>query len=265
MIVTGDEMRAMEEAAFASGATANDLMEQAGAQIAQAVRQFYPAPATVLVFYGKGHNGGDALVAARRLAEVGWRIVLRAQENDPAKLSELTRIKLDALGPQKKQTQRPRVILDGLLGIGARGPLRDDIRVLTREINRYRCKHGAHTFAIDLPTGLDSETGEADADCVLADFTLTIGFAKHGLVADRAANFVGRLAVLPLELLVGKTKTDDEVATPANLAPLLPRRKFESHKTNYGRIGIVAGSVGFTGAALLAAEGALRAGAGLVT
>lgn len=267
MIVSCDEMEAAEKTAFAAGATAEQLMEQAGAQIAHAVRQFFPKPGVALVFYGKGHNGGDALVAARCLADVGWKIRLRPQERDPAKLAELTLQKLGELGASERKpiSLHAPVILDGLLGVGARRPLREELRALTREINQLRREQHAQVFAVDLPTGLDGDTGEADPDSVRADFTLTIGFAKKGLVADSATNFVGRLAVLPLPELVAEARERDTIATPENLAPLLPRRKFESHKTNYGRIGVLAGSVGFTGAALLAAGGALRGGAGLVT
>lgn len=278
MIVSCEKMRALENEAFASGVSADELMEIAGAQIAQAVRQFFPQPGSAEVFYGKCHNGGDALVAARHLLNAGWRIMLHAQEPDEQKLSDLTREKLSALknarlhpdrfGEPAARSRRQRIILDGLLGIGAKGALREPIRSLARAINARRLENNAHVFAIDLPTGLDGDTGEADADAVIADFTLTIGFAKCGLVADAAANHVGRLAVLRLSLLANPenlTSENGEISTPQNLAKFLPRRKTETHKTQYGRIGIVAGSVGFTGAALLAAQGALHAGAGLVS
>jgi len=122
-------------------------------------------------------------------------------------------------------------------------------------------------FAIDLPTGLDTDTGAADPDTVVADYTLTIGFAKRGLVADAATKFVGRLAVLPLEELSKRaTKgSDDAVAAPENLRPAFPRRNFETHKGQCGRVLIIAGSRGFVGAAIMAAEGCVHAGAGLIT
>ena len=266
MILTAQEMKSIESAAFARGLTADSLMEQAGLQIAQAVAQFFPTPGRVFVFYGKGHNGGDALVAARHLAAGGWGVALRPAfaETD---LAELTRKQLRAVQSFGNSNRcRPLVILDGLLGIGASGALRDPILAATREINRLRRDSGAHVFSIDLPTGLDTDTGEADPDCVVADCTLTIGFAKTSLVADGAANFVGRLAVIPLDALGTREETSrDLLATAPLLAPLLPRRKFDTHKTSYGRVGIVAGSIGMTGAAAMTAEAALRAGSGLVT
>src|SRR5213079_2137362 len=117
----------------------------------------------------------------------------------------------------------------------------------------------------DLPTGLDVESGQTDPDCVVADFTVTIGFAKPGLVADGALNFVGRLEVTPLDdLRPTEKKPNAIVACAPALRELLRRRKYDSYKNQFGRIGIVAGSRGFTGAALMCSLGALRAGAGLV-
>jgi NAD(P)H-hydrate epimerase len=265
MVVTPAEMRKIEEAAFAAGATPGRLMENAGLQIAGVVRQFFPVPGRAVVFFGKGHNGGDALVAARHLAARGWEIGLRPAF-PAAELSPLTRAQLDELGEPASafHPRRPVVILDGLLGIGAAGALRGPVRDAALEINRLRIEHNAHTFAIDIPTGLDGETGAADEACVVADFTLTIGFAKTGLLADAATNYVGRLAVLPLPELAAPVGDTAVITAPA-LAGLLPRRLFDTHKGDYGRLGIVAGSHGLTGAALMASRAAVRAGAGLVT
>jgi NAD(P)H-hydrate epimerase len=153
--------------------------------------------------------------------------------------------------------------LDGLLGLGSKPPLRDPILAACREINRLRREHNAYVFAVDQPTGLDGDSGKADRDCVIADFTVTIAAAKRGLVADNATNFVGRLEVVPLSDLP-LNAADETVACAATLRGLLPRRQFEAHKNQFGRVGIVAGSRGFAGAATMCAWGALRGGAGLV-
>jgi ADP-dependent NAD(P)H-hydrate dehydratase / NAD(P)H-hydrate epimerase len=159
----------------------------------------------------------------------------------------------------------PLVILDGLLGVGAKPPLRKPIRGACRIINQLRTTKGAYVFAVDLPTGLDTDSGKADRDCVVADFTVTIGYAKPGLVADGALNYVGRLEVVLLdELRPRETKPKEIIASPEVFRGLLPRRKYNSYKNQFGRIGVVAGSKGFVGAALMASQGALRAGAGLV-
>ena len=162
-------------------------------------------------------------------------------------------------------TAAPLIILDGLLGLGAKPPLRDPIRAACRSINHLRATRGAYVFAVDLPTGLDGDSGKADRDCVIADFTVTIGFAKPGLLADDALNFVGRQEVVHLDELRSPEKKPKEVVTaPPALRELLPRRKFSTYKNQCGRVGVVAGSRGFIGAALMTSQGALRAGAGLV-
>src|SRR5215831_16322550 len=225
-------MRVAEEAAFAGGVQVEALMDKAGAGIAQAVTKFFQKPGRCIVFAGKGHNAGDALFAAQCLERRGWKIEVRLAFNE-ADCSNLMRKKLNDLrntsaripawsngqeqdvgitivelfsyaadqlsfaqekiAPDAYLGTAPLIILDGLLGVGARPPLREPIRTACRSINQLRATKGAYVFAVDLPTGLDAESGKADRDCVVADFTVTIGFAKLGLVADNATNFVGRL------------------------------------------------------------------------
>jgi ADP-dependent NAD(P)H-hydrate dehydratase / NAD(P)H-hydrate epimerase len=275
-IVSAAAMRAAEEAAFAGGAEVEALMDQAGAGLARAVSKFFPNPGKAIVFAGKGHNGGDALVAAALLKKAGWEIDLRLifPEEDCA---ELTRKKIEDL----RQTERgsgpsaesPRkfsglphlIVLDGLLGLGSKHLLREPVRTAAQEINRLRREDNAFVVAVDLPTGLDGDNGDRDPDCVVADFTVTIGFAKHGLVADHVIDLVGRLEIIPLsELVIAPSPANDVMATRHSLRSILPRRKFGAHKNEFGRVGVVAGSQGFIGAALMTMQGALRGGAGLV-
>ncbi len=263
MIVTCEEMKRAEEAAFDRGVSAEGLMEEAGLGLAEIVRQFHPEPGTCVVFCGKGHNGGDALVVARHLAGWGWRIDLRLvfSETDPApltakKLSELRPVDVPQPGPG-------RVILDGLLGIGARGEPRGAVAEAVGEIQQLR-QGGAWVLAIDVPSGLDSESGRPAATCVQADLTATIGAVKSCLLADSATAVVGRLALVPLadlEIPSGSAR----VAFASELRSCLPPRSFDTHKGQCGRIGLVAGSRGFTGAARLCSAAAVHAGGGLVT
>jgi NAD(P)H-hydrate epimerase len=162
-------------------------------------------------------------------------------------------------------TASPFIILDGLLGLGAKPPLRGPVQTACRRINQLRREKNAYVFAVDLPTGLDGDSGKTDRDAVVADFTVTIGFAKPGLVADGALNFVGRLEIATLDELKApqETKAGIVACAPA-LRELLRRRKYGAYKNQFGRIGVVAGSKGFIGAALMTSQGALRAGAGLV-
>lgn len=264
-VVGSAEMQDAEHAAFAHGISAEGLMNEAGAGIAQAVRQFFPRPGRCFVFAGKGNNGGDALVAATHLKRAGWHTDVHLAFPE-AESGDLLRKKIAAFrdAAAVEHASGPAlIVLDGLLGLGSKRPLRDPILTSAREINRLRRETGAFVFAIDLPTGLDGDTGETDQNCVVADFTVTICAVKRGLVADKATNFVGRLEVINLAGLKLHSR-NEEVACAASLRDLLPRRDFDVHKNQFGRIGIIAGSRGFAGAAVMTTWGALRAGAGLV-
>ena len=306
-ILTSAQMRAAEETAFAQGVQVEALMNRAGAGVAQAVAKFFPKPGKCIVFAGKGHNAGDALVAAERLRRLGWKIEVRlafkledCSELMRKKLEELRRRPPQILGARQSRAgstdpgvtllelyaevagelaaaeeriglqayvgaAAPLIILDGLLGVGARPPLREPVRAACRSINRLRVTNCAHVFAVDIPTGLDGDSGKVDRDCIVADFTITIGFAKAGLIADGALNYVGRLEVVPLADLHPPDKKPKEIiASPQAFQGLLPRRQYSAYKNQFGRIGVVAGSKGFVGAALMTSQGALRAGAGLV-
>jgi len=267
-------MQDIESRAFAQGVGAADLMEQAGLGIAQAIRQFFPQPGTAILYLGKGNNAGDALVAGRHLAAQGWTLWARLgsppAEFKPLPLehwhglgsavSEIPPLTAEALPPG------PVLLLDGLLGIGASGPMQPALSQLAQEMNRLRQQAHACTIAMDLPSGLDGDSGQPAPDAVRADLTCTVAQVKSGLVADAAINHVGRLCLIPLPALQA-TEGDAAaaLATPTRLRPLLPRRAFDTHKGQAGRVSIIAGSPGYFGAAELACLGALHAGAGMVT
>src|SRR3989440_9818945 len=121
----------------------------------------------------------------------------------------------------------PLVILDGLLGVGAKPPLREPIRAACRSINELRKTNSAYVFAVDLPTGLESDSGKTDRVCVVAVFTVTIGYAKPGLVADDALNFVGRLSVVSLDdLRPPDTKPKENIASYPTLDRWVARSEY---------------------------------------
>ena len=280
MIQTPKQIQEAEKRAFASGASAEQLMEQVGQKMFEAATQFLPTPGTCIVAFGKGHNGGDALVCARFLSEAGWHVILT-----PAFSAELwaplTRIKWNAAGrcqtiDESAKLERiiqrrkgPLLLLDGLLGIGASGPLREPILGWCRTLNRWRSTLGGRIAALDVPSGLDAATGASEPDAIRADWTLTVGFAKPGLLTDGSEVHVGRLAVMPLPELekhAGPSHSNSPAIHCAQLlSPLIPRRTAEVHKGECGRIALLAGNIGTVGAACLSAKGALRSGAGLVT
>ena len=244
-------------------------MEIAGKGIAGSIRQFFPGAGTVVVYCGKGNNGGDALVAARHLAEAGWRVVLRlaapADELAPLARRNLELLQDTAIQQGVPQTSGSLVLLDGLLGIGATGAPRGVVSALIDEINLVRKERGASTVAVDLPSGLDATSGEIPGAYVQADFTVTLGAVKTGLVADTATPVVGRLAVVPLPGVSYSVSDPASVIISEMIRHLLPVRNFDSFKGTYGRIGILAGSPGFLGAARLSSAAAVHAGGGLVT
>lgn len=269
MILSASQMKHAEELAFLAGATPEGLMEIAGEGIARCIRQFFPEPGTAVVFCGKGHNGGDALVAARHLKGAGWNIHVRLAFKS-GELVPLTRRCFESLGVNAAESipeEHDGVLIqiDGLLGIGATGAPRGPIAGEIRKMNALRRERGCFTIAIDLPSGLDATTGETSDPCVQADMTVTLGFAKTGLLADEATNHVGRLVLVRLPGLAFAGGDPAVIATAPGLRHLFPVRDFDTHKGTYGRIGIVAGSCGYLGAARLSSAAAVHAGGGLVT
>ena len=262
-IVTRAQMIEAEQAAFASGLEASGLMESAGKQMAEFVRQNHPRPGTCRIYAGKGHNGGDVLVAGRYLAASGWAVQTILPEPELASLALLQLQRLEAAPIQSGGA--PPVILDGLLGIGAKGDPRDRVAAAIREINDQRKNCGAWVLSADLPSGLDADSGKPGEPCVQADATMTMGFPKAGLVADAAVDFVGRLAVARLDGLADPGTDDLQVIGPSILRAHLPPRVFDTHKGMAGRLAVVAGSAGFSGAARLCSAAAVAGGAGLIT
>jgi hydroxyethylthiazole kinase-like uncharacterized protein yjeF len=272
MLLTREQMQLVEQQTFARGISADVLMEGVGAKLARFVTQFFPRPGLLLVYAGKGHNAGDAFVAARHLSSLGWRVLIRAP-HAREELATLSREKFDALHatvlgqPFHPSTPQdgPLVQLDALVGLGTQGPLREPLASLAREMNTLRRAANAKTIAVDLPSGLDPDHGSPGNPCVEADFTATVGFAKTGLVTDAAINHVGRLGVLDVTEFYDVRGSDAEVLTAPRLRTAWPPRVFDTNKGMCGRVVLLAGSRGTLGAAHLSTAGAVRGGAGLVS
>jgi hydroxyethylthiazole kinase-like uncharacterized protein yjeF len=271
MLVTCDEMRAREAAAVASGLSEDSLMEAAGRRLAELVRELVPEPSAVVVVAGKGHNAGDALVAARHWMDWGWPVIVEAcfpeSEWRPL-MREKWRLVAGRLDSEIPQTGR-LVVVDGLLGIGGDFCLRPPVLSGCQRIHQLQRERSATVVAVDGPSGLDFDGGHADAHAVRADLTVTIGAVKRGLLADGAIDHVGRLAVAAVPGLSGgldEMPGLEEVLTPCRVRARLPEpRPFDFHKGQAGRVLVVAGSRGFLGAARLCAAAAVHGGAGLVT
>ncbi|MFT3991985.1 MAG: NAD(P)H-hydrate dehydratase [Luteolibacter sp.] len=271
--VSTAEMRALEASALAAGWSEKKLMDLAGGSLGKALASHFPKPGTLVAYLGKGHNAGDALIAARLLQiHYGWNVFLR-EAHPSHQLAPLTAIlrssyparSLRSAAEIPSPPSRPLVLLDGLLGIGASGPLRPPLRELAREMQFLKSRANAFIAAVDLPSGVDPDRGEVFPDSVSADITFMIGAPKKGLLSSSAINATGRLALIDIEPLRHSTPTDLELICPQQQHFGKSRRPFDFHKGQAGRVSLVAGSENYPGAAVIAATGALRGGAGLVT
>ncbi len=271
--VTRTEMRAAEAAALENGWTEEQLLDMAGQRLGRAMGRFFPQPGTLIGYLGKGHNAGDALVALRVMRDdYGWQIATRnGFAIDDCTL--LTRRKWHELGlampldetPAWREIDGPLVLLDGLLGSGTSGALRPPLLGLAAEIAWLRQHAGARVAAVDLPSGIDLDTGWSCPGSVTADVTFMIGNPKRGLLSGHAATATGALALVPVEVLTAASGSDIEMIAPQTLDYEHTPRAFDFHKGMAGRVAVLAGSASYPGAAVLAATGALRAGAGQIT
>ncbi|MBB6555732.1 NAD(P)H-hydrate dehydratase [Nonomuraea rubra] len=258
---TADQIRGAEHALMAR-LPEGTLMQRAAAGLAAVcadlLGRVYGTRVVLLV--GSGDNGGDALYAGERLARRGARVdaVLAGSKTHEAGLRAL----LDAGGrvAEAAAIGRADLIVDGLVGIGASGALREPYARLAEEANAAR---GA-VVAVDVPSGVDASTGRVEGAAVRARVTVTMGAYKTGLLVDPGAAFAGDVRLIDIGL--GEYLPDPDVAalTGRDVDDLIPRPGEESDKYRRGVLGVAAGSDLFTGAAVLAVGGALRGGAGMV-
>ncbi|MBI3968531.1 MAG: NAD(P)H-hydrate dehydratase [Chloroflexi bacterium] len=273
-VVTAAEMRALEARADELGLPSPLLMENAGAAIAQvALDEWRARPGRVLVLCGPGNNGGDGLVAARRLATWGAPVVAylwnRPAEDTQRDLAALAGVRLfrqqydPELTTLRRELLASALVLDALLGTGVSRPiggvLLDLIRAAREELGERR------VVAVDLPSGVNADSGAVDPATIPAHVTVTLGLPKVGLLTFPAAGVVGELTVADIGIPADAQRgLHTEALEPAAVATLLPQRPLDGHKGTFGRALVVAGCASYLGAPRLAALGAARAGAGLV-
>ncbi|MFF8014185.1 NAD(P)H-hydrate dehydratase [Streptomyces sp. NPDC007929] len=242
------------------------LMQRAAAGLAAAcadlLGRVYGSRVVLLV--GSGDNGGDALYAGARLARRGagvTAVLLSPERAHAAGLAALRRAggRVAGAGDGEALVEGADLVVDGIVGIGGKGGLRPEVVPLAAAALRSR---GA-VVAVDLPSGVDADTGEVHGHAVRADLTVTFGTHKPGLLIDPAREYAGsvRLVDIGLELPV---EPELEALQHEDVARLLPVPGAESDKYRRGVVGIAAGSARYPGAAVLAVSGALRGGAGAV-
>ncbi|MBI3287479.1 MAG: NAD(P)H-hydrate dehydratase [Chloroflexi bacterium] len=274
-------MGELEAKAAQRGITIPMLMENAGRAVAEELqRRFDLGQRKILVLVGPGNNGGDGLVAARYLHEMGaqvrvftWNRRVRSDKN--LQLVEERNIPVLAdkddpgLNSLRQLLDEADIGVDALLGTGAWRPIEDKLKdILTTLVQRRSDfqKKSVTLASVDVPTGLNVDTGALDPAAVPADLTITLGYPKPGLFLFPGAAAVGQLVVadigIPPDLAEG---IQTELATEQEIARLLPARPLNAHKGTFGKVLVVGGSANYTGAPYLASAAAARVGAGLVT
>ena len=272
-------MTAIEQASERAGVSTDTLMENAGLAVARAARDELggAASAQVVVLVGPGNNGADGLVAARHLrrwgAEVVCCLLTRRPEQDAKKALALEYEVEVVAAPDADTLQslvhRSRLVIDAVLGTGRSRPLEGPVREAMLLLQRSRSFPAPPILlALDLPTGLNADTGEVDPACPPFNVTLALGYPKAGLLRFPGAERAGRLRVLDIGVPPGlpeEQSVDVGMLTPGWVASRLPARTLDSHKGTYGHALVVAGSRHYVGAAWLASQGSVRTGAGLTT
>lgn len=280
-LVTAEQMQAIDRNAIETlGIPGAVLMENAGRAAAEEIMddagELFPGP--VLILAGKGNNGGDGYVIARILADCGWQVqTLVLAEKDQIKgdarlmLQILQRLEAeiqfvaDETSLRKKFTAaEPQLIIDALLGTGLSNEVSGLYRLAIDLVNQ----NPAQVVAVDVPSGVNGSDGRVMGVAVMADLTLCFDCAKIGHASRPGADYVGELRVLEIgiprvqrpQVTIDCCLIDEEEASI-----LLPDRLATGHKGTFGHLGVVAGSTGMTGAAVLCSEAGLRSGTGLVT
>lgn len=278
-LVTVNQMQAIEKEADAGGLTYDMMMENAGQGLADVVLDLFvdEIEPEVVGLVGPGNNGGDTLVAMTALAGEGWKarayLVKRKKDELVKRFTDAGGEVIagkDGFDQLAEAIEVADVLLDGILGTGITLPLKKDVAELLSEINDVldSLDEAPLVLAVDCPSGVDCDTGDIAEETIPADLTVTMAAVKQGLVKLPAFEYVGELEVVDIGLpddLATMQSVTTEVAEADSVAALLPERPLESHKGTFGTALIAAGSVNYTGAAVLAGEAAYRAGAGLVT
>lgn len=285
--VSAEKMREIDRQTIEDyGVSGAELMDRAGGAVADFIHNLIEMRDTIdpriSVFAGRGNNGGDAFVAARYLKQAGLDVeVLFA--------GDLSAVRGDALKPLRQLKEAgvslqvletvdewndllnvrsfgADILVDGLLGTGSRGPARGPVAGAIQVINRFSDR--ALVVSIDIPSGLNADTGIAEGDAVVADVTLTMGLPKTGLLQPEALEFVGSVDVADIgipEELTDTLPEGIELITPEDVASGMRRRPRRSHKGLYGHALLIGGGPGFSGAITMAAMAACRSGVGLVS
>ena len=276
-ILSVEQMRKADQFAIDTlGIPGLILMENAGLKTAQHIAQkFHPiAGKAIGIFCGKGNNGGDGFVIGRQLNRMGanahfWLVGKKSEVSGDAKINldiavklGLPIIELLSWDPNLN-LQSYDILIDALLGTGLKGDIRGIYLDIIEKIN----SHKGDVVAVDAPTGLDCDTGKILGKCVEANLTVTMGNVKTGMLLYPGKTFVGELAIADLnvpDFAFEKLGAQAFLPQRGDYRIMLPDRPKNAYKNQFGKILVLAGSTGLTGAAMLCSKAALRSGAGMV-
>lgn len=279
-VVTAEEMRQIDRAADNVGVTIDILMENAGRVVAEETRKFVGGVMgkRILVIVGLGNNGGDGLVAARYLSDWGAEVSLylcakRSADDKNLALAQergipMVKVEEDKdLADLDQSLAASDVVIDSVFGTGKSRVIEGLFKqVLSRIRDAVERRNEVKVVAVDIPSGLDADTGAIDASCPRADITVTLGYPKPGLYNFPGADKAGEVIIADIGIpphLAEKIPT--ELVTEDWVRSVLPQRPRAANKGTFGKVLVVAGSINYVGAAYLACMGAARVGAGLVT
>lgn len=279
-IVTAEQMRKIDRACEGIDLPVGLLMEQAGEAFAGETARILPSleNSNILMLIGPGNNGGDGLVAARHLHDRGASVSLflfgRRKAEDPnLKLVRHREIPCAEIADDKDLEKLDdglspaTAVIDALFGTGSNRPLPDIIARGLEMVRRVKKNRPAlRIIALDLPSGLNADSGAADPACLSADNTVTLAFPKKGLFNPPGSETAGKISIVDIGIPSHLAEeVNSELITADLTASVLPRRPIGANKGTFGKVLIVAGSPNYIGAACLACGGAIRVGAGLVT
>jgi len=279
-VVTVEQMREIDRSAVSIGLSTETLMENAGRAVAEETRKLTGGVIGkhILVIVGTGNNGGDGLVAGRYLDDWGAEVSIylcrqRSKDDKNLTLAQergITIIQADQdsdFARLESLLGSSEVIIDAVFGTG-RSRAVDGVfkEVLTRAVKSKQENPELLVIAVDVPSGLDSDTGAVDPSCSYADATVTLGYPKPGLFNFPGAARAGRVVIADIGIPPSLAENiPTELITEDWVKSMLPQRPPDANKGSFGRVLVVAGSINYIGAAYLACMGAARVGAGLVT
>ena len=272
-IATAESMKKIDEYTIKkTGIPDAVLMERAALSVVSEIQKRTNGNEKILVVCGTGNNGADGMCCGRILQERGYsvEIVILGNHDKFTALAKLHRNILGNLGIEiinNVEVKEYDIIVDSIFGIGLSKEVTGIFADNISKINNIKNKYGAKVYAVDIPSGISSNTGKTLGIAVEADYTVTFGLLKNGIVFEPGRYYAGKIIVADIGFTREAYLDNEDICFTydiEDLPDILPKRKKDSNKGSYGKVLVVAGSKNMAGAAILSAKAAIRSGAGLV-